>query len=152
MSWVGFAMMAAGALHEASAAEEAGERSGEILDYSARVKEAEAKQTRLTTAQAQKLKRDEMRRTLASNRAATGASGVQFTGTPAEHNLNVIDDYAYDIAVTGQEGEVMARRFESEAAIFRMRARSARKAGDDAAFSAILGGASNIGSSYAATA
>ena len=152
MAMAGYAMMAVGAIQEASAAKEAGERESAILRYNADVMEAEAKQTRVTAAQASKLKRDEMRRTLASNRASVGASGLQMTGTPAQNQLNVIDNFAYDIAVSEQEGEVKARRFESEAEIFRMRARSARRAGKTGFWSALLGGAGNIGSSYAANA
>ena len=152
MAMAGYAMMAVGAIQEASAAKEGGERESAILRYNADVMEAEAKQTRVTAAQASKLKRDEMRRTLASNRASVGASGLQMTGTPAQNQLNVIDNYAYDIAVSEQEGEVKARRFESEADIFRMRARSAQRAGKTGFWSALLGGAGNIGSSYAANA
>lgn len=151
MAMAGFALMATGAIQQATSAREAGERDAAILNYSADVKAAEAKQTRVTTAQTKKLKRDEMRRTLATNRATVGASGLQMTGTPAQNQLNVIDNFAYDLAVTEQEGEVKAQRFESEADIYRMRARSALRAGETGYWSALLGGASNIGGAYAAS-
>lgn len=120
-----------------------------LEEYNAALKVAEAKEVRRNTAEAQRLGRDEMRKTLASNRAAVGASGVQMTGSPAEHQLNVIDDFAYAIGETGRAGEVKARRFETAAEIHRLRAESARRKGKIKAYSHYLssfgGAASSMG-------
>ena len=140
MSWAGAAMQIGGGFLRAEGAKSMAEDEAAILEYNAALADEEAKTTRETTAETQKLQRDRMRKSLASNRAVTASSGLMMKGTPAAHQLDVIDDYAYDIARTGQEGEVQALRFESQGDIYRMKAEAARKRGKIEYMSHILGG------------
>ena len=144
----GFAagMSIMGAVQQAEGAKAMAKDEAAMEQYNANLMEAEATETRRNTAETQKLGREEMRKTLASNRVAVGGSGVQMTGSPAEHQLNVIDDYAYAIGETGRAGELQARRFESMAEIHRMRKKSALRRGRIQVYSAYMGGAGNTAS------
>ena len=139
-------LMAGGAVMQGVAARQAGKSAEALGKYKATLARGEAKTTRLTTAETQRLKRAEMRRTLASNREITATSGMMMTGSPAEQQLQVINDYAYDIARTGHEGEAIARRSESMAELYDMEAKSAARAGKMGMWTALFGGAANIGS------
>jgi len=143
-----YVLMAGGAAMKASAANQQG-KSGEALGkYKATLARGEAKTTRSATAETQRLKRIEMRRTLAANREITASSGMMMTGSPAEHQLQVINDYAYDIARTGYEGEAMAMRSESMAELYTMEAKSAARAGKMGMWAELFGGAANIATTY----
>jgi hypothetical protein len=141
MSMFGGFLQAKGAMdvaHDEAAMEE----------YNAQLALQEAKLTRQNTAEGQRLQRIEMRKTLATNRSITAGSGMMMKGTPAADQLDVIDDWAYEIARTGQEGEIQAGRLESQANIFRMRAKLARKRGriqkKSAMFQGMGGGANSL--------
>jgi len=146
MTWAAMGAQIAGGFIQAEGYEAMAEDEAALHEYNAALADQEAKQTRSNTAEAQRLKRIEMRKTLASNRSITAGSGMMMKGTPAAKQLDVIDNYAYDIARTGQEGEVQARRFENQGNIYRMMARSARRRGRIQSTSALLGGAGSAGS------
>jgi len=142
-------VMAVGSGMKASAAKQQGESAEALGKYKATLARGEAATTRDQAAEEQRLKRVEMRRTLAANREITASSGMMMTGSPAEHQLQVIGDYAYDIARTGHEGEAMAMRSESMAELYTMEAKSAAKAGKMGMWAELFGGASNMASTYA---
>jgi len=144
-----YALMGAGAVVQATAVRQQGKDAEALGEYKAQLAINEAKTISRETAEAQRLKRVEMRRTLAANREITAASGLMMTGSPAENQLQVINDYAYDIAKTGYEGESKARRSMDMAEIYKMEAKSAARASKMGMWSALFGGAANIGSTYA---
>jgi hypothetical protein len=149
MPWAPYAIMAAGATVQAVAVNQQGKSAEALGKYKSQLALGEAAATRDQAAEAQRLKRIEMRRTLAANREITAGSGMMMTGSPAEHQLQVINDYAYDIARTGFEGESQARRSEDMAEIYRMEAKSAARAGKMGVWTALFGGASQMASTYA---
>jgi len=146
-----FALMAGSAAMKASAARQSGKNAEVMGKYKAALARGEAATTRDQAAEEQRLKRAEMRRTLAANREITASSGMMMTGSPAEHQLQVINDYAYDIAKTGYEGEALARRSESMAELYTMEAKSARAAGKMGMWAELFGGAANMAALGAST-
>ena len=144
-----YALMAAGPVMQGMAAKQEGKSAEALGKYKATLARGEAATTRGQAAEEQRLKRIEMRRTLAANREITASSGMMMTGSPAEHQLQVINDYAYDIAKTGYEGESQALRSESMAELYTMEAKSARKAGKMGMWAELFGGAANMASAYA---
>ena len=108
--------------------EQAGESAEALGMYKAQLARKEAATKRGLVAEEQRLKRTEMRKTLARNREITAGSGLMMTGSPAERQLDVISDYAYDIARTGYEGEMEARRMEDMAVLYQMEAKAASDA------------------------
>jgi len=139
-----YALMAAGPVMQGMAAKQEGKSAEALGKYKATLARGEAATTRGQAAEEQRLKRIEMRRTLAANREITASSGMMMTGSPAEHQLQVINDYAYDIAKTGYEGEAMAMRSESMAELYTMEAKSAARAGRMGEWSAWISGASSM--------
>jgi len=146
---VSVATTAASASMKAMAANQQGKSAEALGKYKGQLAAGEAATTRDQTAEEQRLKRIEMRRTLAANREITAGSGMMMTGSPAEHQLQVINDYAYDIAKTGYEGESQALRSESMAELYNMEAKAAAKAGKMGMWSELFGGAASIGTSVA---
>ena len=129
-----------GGFMRGKAEREAGESAEALGEYKAQLARKYAAEKRVMTAEDQRLKRREMRKTLARNREITAGSGLMMTGTPAAMQLDVIEDFAYDIAKTGYEGEQEARRSEDMAEIYLMEGKAAARAGKIGQQASIFGG------------
>lgn len=137
-------LIAAGAVTQGVSAYYQGRQQAAIGRFNADVARRKAESTRAAGSEAQYEKRREMRRTLAKNRAATAAAGVQFTGSPIETELGVIRDYAADISQLGVNYETQARAADTEAILQETYAESAKKAGKLGLFTSLLGGAGDL--------
>lgn len=134
----------AGTVMQAGAARAEGETQGAIYDYNAEVARQNAEAEQYSSAEKAKLMREQMRNTLARNQANVGASGFQFSGTPLDAELAVIDDYAHDIGTVEYNSRVKNAQLQNQAKLFEYQAESARKAGKLGVGQSIIGGVSDL--------
>jgi len=115
-----------------------------INDYNYAVNVTQAKAERQAGAYDAELQRLELRKLLAENEAATAASGVMMVDSPIDAQLDLIETYARDIAVTGVRAERRARGFEMKGYFSKLAAKSAAKAGKLGLFQSIVGGIGDL--------
>lgn len=130
----------AGGVISAIGAMQSANAQAAAADYNKEVALANKKQVHLQTEREIDDRQAADRRQLSSMRAAYGANGLQMDGSP----LDVIDDtateMAYDIAKVKYQGAVQEEGYSREAALAKLEAKSAKKAGFIGAASALIGG------------
>ena len=94
--------------------------------------------------------REDIRRTVASNRAATAAGGGQFEGSPLVATMTAVNDAAYDIAVTGFNAQQEVREIESMIEMSRIGRKQASKAHRREQVGIALGGVMGAGKTLVA--
>lgn len=149
LSLAGTVASVVGTIQSANATAAASEYNAKIADRDAYV----ADQNRQLAVQQAEIdaadKRRENRRVLSSIRATYGASGLELAGSP----LDVLEDTAveqeldaqrvsYEGRIRGREGALQMLGLQESAALDRMEAQNARKAG---MFGAIATGMSGVG-------
>ena len=144
MAAIPIALMAGGSYVQMMAGQQQAKSEETLAKYQAELAKRDAAQERSTGAEEQRLKRAEMRKALARNREITASSGFMMSGTPAAKQLELIDNYGYDIARTGYESESRAVRYDTQGQLYKMKAKSARRAGRIGTWSALFGGATDI--------
>ena len=133
------------------AAYEQGETQQKFAKYNAKVAENQAAGERMRAEFTANQQREAHRRTIATQRAVYGTSGVEMSGSP----LLVIADSARQAELDAQiilaGGEARGIGFEAQAALSRFQGRQASTAGYVNAGSTLLSGASNAAFRYANT-
>jgi len=138
---------AIGAIASANAQAEAAEQNARIQDYNRQVSERNKAATNAATDAEAAEKRRENARTMASMRAAYGASGLAMSGS----SLDVLEDTAYeqelDVEKVRYRGHVKAVGYTDEAANYGMKsalamseAKNARTSGTISAAASFFGG------------
>ena len=82
-----------GGVMQAQAARQQAKDREVMGKYKAELAKRDAANVRMSAAEQQKIRRTEMRKTLARNREITASSGLMMTGTPAAQQLDVIDNF-----------------------------------------------------------
>lgn len=116
---VGTAVTAGGALYE-------GAQAKKQADYNAQVLEADAVAAKQKAAFDETLHRERVKRILSSQRAAAGASGVEFTGSPLLAFEETVRAGELDALAIRYGGAVESARKRSGAELSRMEGRAAR--------------------------
>ena len=111
-----------------------------LASYNQGISQSQATQIRAGVAEEQYAKRQDLKRLLLENEARTAASGVKYTGSPIQHELQVIDDISRDITLMGHNAELEARGLESQAQAYSIQRDQASKAGRYQIGQALIGG------------
>ena len=141
LSVAGGGLGAFGALQEGRATSRAAEFNARIADQQARQERQSA------AAEARDYRRGENRK-LASSTAARGASGVTGAGSPLLVDEATVREIALGSSRLKYAGDVRAKRLEDEAELYRMRGKSARRAGYLNAGSSILSSGTSWAKQY----
>ena len=139
-----YMLMAAGTAAQVMSQQQQAKSADAIAKYNIDMKKQAADRQRSAGAEAQRLKRMEMRKALSRNREITASSGFMMEGTPAMQQLELIDNYGYDISRIGYESEGQARGFDMQAELYKMKAKSAQRASKMGQWSSAIGGASDM--------
>jgi len=100
-----------------------------IAQYNARLARSQAERVRAVATDEQFEEREDLREALARNRALAARGGVQFSGSPLQSQLKLIDDTARNIATIGENAELEAMNLGSRAEIFDFQRKEAARAG-----------------------
>jgi len=139
-----YMLMAAGTTAQVMSQQQKQKSDAALAKYNIDMKKQAADRQRSAGAEAQRLKRMEMRKALSRNREITASSGFMMEGTPAMQQLELIDNYGYDISRIGYESEGQARGFDMQAELYKMKAKSAQRASKMGQWSSAIGGASDM--------
>lgn len=123
---------------------QAGAAQAEAAEFNARVSEQEAQRARQAAAFEEQRLRDAARRVAGAQRAAIGASGIGFEGSPLLVMADTAEEAELDALAIRFSGSTAEARAKSQAALDRLQARQARTAGFFQAGASILGGATGI--------
>jgi phage protein D len=129
---------------QAKTADEQAEEQEAVLEYNAAVARQGKETTRRAALEEKHRIKERTRRTLARNRALTAGSGLQMAGSPFEAQLAVIEDAADELGLADYRSEISVRRQESQAQMFEMQAKAAKRAGKLGVAAALVGGVSQI--------
>ncbi len=142
------ALAIGGGILKGGAGLSAGRAEGRASDFNALVADQQARQERQSAAaEARDYRRGENRK-LASSTAARGAGGVTGAGSPLLVEESTIREIALGSARLKYAGDVRSKRLQDEAELYRMRGKSARRAGYLNAGSSLLSGASSWAANY----
>ncbi len=115
-----------------------------LSEFNEREFRRRATTTREAAVEEQFFARQDLTETVASNLAATGASGVRPSGSPRMANLLAIRNATTNIGILGFNAEQEARGFETQASLEATRREFGKQAGKIDFFSAALAGASRF--------
>ena len=138
------ATMAAGTAMQMSGAHQAAKSEAALYKYNAALDRREAQQRRTASLDEQRIRRDQMRRTLKRQRVGVAKAGIQMRGSPFEAQLATVEAMSSDIAMLAYGRELEATGLEARAGIGRYRAGAARQAGRIGVATALVGGISDI--------
>ncbi len=133
------ALTAFSAVVGAAGALQAGAAQAEAAEFNARVSEQQARRARQAAAFEEQRLRD-----AGAQRAAIGASGIGFEGSPLLVMADTAEEAELDAPAIRFSGSTAEARAKSQAALDRLQARQARTAGFFQAGASILGGATGI--------
>lgn len=137
------------ALATAYATYSASQAQAAAQDYQAKVARNQQQQARDAAAIAAQNAEARMKRVLAAQRAAIGASGVMSTeGSPLLVQLDSAEEAAFDLAKIRYSGEVRATGYRAEEILQRWQAGATRRAGYIGAGASLLGGAASAYGAY----
>lgn len=123
---------------------ESGQASEQAYEFNAKIAEQNAAQTRLASAQEERMSRIQARKEIGSMRAAYGASGVTMEGSPMEVLAESVAMAELDALNIRHAGEMRARGYQMEAASSRFSGASARTAARIGAVSSLMKGAEKL--------
>lgn len=138
------ALSAVSAVVGAAGALQAGAAQAEAAEFNAAVSEQEAKRARQAAAFEEQRVRDAARRVAGAQRAAIGASGIGFEGSPLLVMAETAEEAEIDALAVRFSGSAAEARAKSQATLDRLEARQARTTGFFKAGASILGGAKGI--------
>jgi len=134
----------AGGVISAMGAIQAANAQAASAQYNAKVAESNRRAALRQTQVAVEDKQAENRRQLGSIRAAYGASGLMLDGSPLDVLEDTAQEQAFDVAKIRYKGKMQAEGYSEQAALYRLEAKSAKRAGWIGAGSALIGGLSNV--------
>ena len=144
LGYAAIAMMGVGMYVQARGASEQARAEAKMHKRNAEVAKKDAAQVRTSSLEEQQIQREKMRRHLSAFRAQTAKGGIRMSGSPLETQLAIAEVYATDIGMMAYGSEIEAKRYESQGALSRYRASAARRAGQLAVTSALVGGGSQM--------
>ena len=148
LEWIILGATILGTLTSAWGTYESGRSQAKMAEYNAAVTARNAEQERLQAEYEEKRHREQMEKRKATQRSLYYKAGVTTEGSP----LLVMEETAakaeQDALAIRYGGEVSASRWETQAAIDRMRGREYKRAGALGAGTSLLTGASAIGQQY----
>lgn len=117
-------------------------------EYNAAVAERDATAAQQTAEHEAGEKRKETQRLLGRQRALYGKAGVTLEGSPLLMMEETASEGEIDALMIEREGKLLAGRYQSEAALSRMKGSAAQRAGYYGAGSSLLTGAGSAMSAY----
>lgn len=88
--------------------------------YNSKVLQQQAESTQIAQQMNEKIQRRQFNTGLASNRAAVGASGIEFSGSPLEVEINNIFEFEQDLLAQRYNANVQSAQARSQAKLARM--------------------------------
>ena len=144
MGVMGMVMMGVGYAAQAQGAAQAAQDETVRLKYNAALDRQEAQQRRTASLDEQRIRRDQMRKTLKRQRAQIAKSKVQLGGSALLVQLESVEVMASDIANLAYGRELEAGGLEARARISDYGIKTTRRAGRIAVATALIGGVSSM--------
>lgn len=142
MAYLALAVGAIGGIVGAIGQIQAGNAAAAAGNYNASISDQNASRIRAEAAVEVADKQREIRKQLGSIRAAYGASGIDFSGSPLDVLADSATEGAWDVTKIKYKAEVAAVDQENQANLYRMGASSAQTAGYLGAGASFLSGVS----------
>jgi hypothetical protein len=136
LTLVGAVVSAAGAISQGNA-------QAAAANYNAKVAERNKVATLEQTYTEVENQRSKNRKMIGEMRSAYGANGLEMAGTPLDVISDTVAEQEYDVQKQKYVGRMKAMGFSEQAALSRMEAKSAKKAGYIGAASSLIGGLSD---------
>lgn len=151
MPWLPIALAAGATVMKVQAEREKTKQNVGLAKYNEQLERQKAEQVRVTENIKQEQRRKDLIRLTSKQKGQYAKAGViTTTGTPLRVGIESVGRAAYDSVMARHNAEVRATQHESQADVFKAKAKSIKKQGKFAVGAAIFNGAAQI-ASYAGT-